>query len=101
MNQVFLDANVLFSAAYRLDTPLRKLFSLPNVMLVTSAYALEEAKAESCFWAAEGRVGAVVQICRSGIGVAATGREFHPGYAAGKRSSNSVGGNHGACEPFA
>ena len=44
MDQVFLDANVLFSAAYRLDTALRKLFSLPNMMLVTSAYALEEAK---------------------------------------------------------
>ena len=44
MDQVFLDANVLFSAAYRLDTPLRKLFLLPKVMLVTSAYALEEAK---------------------------------------------------------
>ena len=43
MDQIFLDANVLFSAAYRLDMPLRKLFSLPNVMLVTSAYALEEA----------------------------------------------------------
>ena len=79
MDQVFLDVNVLFSAAYRVDTPLRKLFSLPNVMLVTSAYALEEAKAESCFWAAAGRVGTVVQICRSGIGVAATGRESHPG----------------------
>ena len=44
MDQVFLDANVLFSAAYRLDTPLRKLFSLSKVILVTSAYALEEAK---------------------------------------------------------
>ena len=44
MDRVFLDANVLFSAAYRLDTPLRTLFSLPKVMLVTSAYALEEAK---------------------------------------------------------
>lgn len=44
MDQVFLDANVLFSAAYRVDTPLRKLFTLPHVRLVTSAYALEEAK---------------------------------------------------------
>ena len=44
MDQVFLDANVLFSAADRLDTPLQKLFSLPKVMLVTSDYALEEAK---------------------------------------------------------
>ncbi len=44
MDRVFLDANVLFSAAYRVDTPLRKLFALPHVRLVTSAYALEEAK---------------------------------------------------------
>ena len=44
MDQVFLDANVLFSAAYRVDTPLRKLFALSHVRLVTSAYALEEAK---------------------------------------------------------
>ena len=44
MDRVFLDANVLFSAAYRVDTPLRTLFTLPHVRLVTSAYALEEAK---------------------------------------------------------
>jgi hypothetical protein len=44
VDQFFLDANVLFSAAYRLDMPLRKLFSLPKVMLVMSSYALEEAK---------------------------------------------------------
>ncbi len=44
MDRVFLDANVLFSAAYRVDTPLRKLFALPRAQLVTSAYALEEAK---------------------------------------------------------
>ena len=44
MDRVFLDANVLFSAAYRVDTPRRTLFALPHVRLVTSAYALEEAK---------------------------------------------------------
>ena len=44
MDRVFLDANILFSAAYRTDTPLRKLFSLPKVVLITSAYALEEAE---------------------------------------------------------
>ena len=44
MDRVFFDANVLFSAAYRVDTPLRTLFTLPHVRLVTSAYALEEAK---------------------------------------------------------
>ncbi|MBK9949330.1 MAG: DNA-binding protein [Nitrospira sp.] len=44
MDRVFLDANVLFSAAYRVETPLRTLFTLPRAQLVTSAYALEEAK---------------------------------------------------------
>lgn len=44
MDRVFLDANVLFSAAYRSDTPLRKLFSLQKAVLITSAYALEEAQ---------------------------------------------------------
>ena len=43
MDRVFLDTNVLFSAAYRKDTPLRALFSLPKIVLVTSGYALEEA----------------------------------------------------------
>ncbi len=41
---LFLDANVLFSAAYRSAAGLRRLWSLPNVRLVTSAYALEEAR---------------------------------------------------------
>ena len=43
MDRVFLDANVLFSAAYRVETPLRTLCTLPHVRLVTSAYAREEA----------------------------------------------------------
>jgi hypothetical protein len=38
-----LDANVLFSLAYRSDAGLRKLWRLPGVRMVTSAYALEEA----------------------------------------------------------
>jgi predicted nucleic acid-binding protein len=42
MNRVFLDANVLFSAAYRPDSGLLKLWKL-KVELITSAYALEEA----------------------------------------------------------
>lgn len=44
MDRVFLDANVLFSAAYRVETPLRRLFTMPRTQLVTSAYALEEAR---------------------------------------------------------
>jgi predicted nucleic acid-binding protein len=41
---VFLDANVLFSAAYTDGSRLRELWSLRDVELVTSAFALEEAR---------------------------------------------------------
>lgn len=44
MDRVFLDANILFSAAYRRDAGLRRLWQLPDAELVTSAYALEEAR---------------------------------------------------------
>jgi predicted nucleic acid-binding protein len=41
---VFLDANVLFSAAYRTDSRIRRLWRLSGVRLVTSSYAVEEAR---------------------------------------------------------
>ena len=44
MDLVFLDANVLFSGAYRSDAGLRRLWRLPTARLVTSAYAAEEAR---------------------------------------------------------
>ncbi|MHB9035056.1 MAG: PIN domain-containing protein [Armatimonadota bacterium] len=44
MDRVFLDANVLFSAAYRPSSRIRQLWSLPGVMLVSSNYAIEEAR---------------------------------------------------------
>jgi len=44
MDRVFLDANVLFSAAYRSDSGLRCLWDLPDTALVVSSYALEEAR---------------------------------------------------------
>ncbi len=44
MDLVFLDANVLFSAAYRPDAGLRRLWRLPRARLITSAYAAEEAR---------------------------------------------------------
>jgi uncharacterized protein len=44
VDRLFLDANVLFSAAYRRDAGLRRLWSLPDVALVTSEYALDEAR---------------------------------------------------------
>ncbi|HUJ30098.1 MAG TPA: PIN domain-containing protein [Candidatus Acidoferrum sp.] len=44
MDRLFLDANVLFSAAYRPDSGLRKLWRLESVTLCSSRFALEEAR---------------------------------------------------------
>lgn len=44
MDKLFLDANVLFSAAYRPDASLRWLWSLPEASLLTSSYAIGEAR---------------------------------------------------------
>jgi predicted nucleic acid-binding protein len=44
LDRLFLDANILFSAAYRRDAGLLRLWRLKDAQLVTSAYALEEAR---------------------------------------------------------
>jgi uncharacterized protein len=44
MPRAFLDANVLFSAAYREESGLLRLWRIPGAMLVTSGYAAEEAR---------------------------------------------------------
>lgn len=44
MDRVFLDANVLFSAAYREGAGLTRLWELGGVRLITSGYAAEEAR---------------------------------------------------------
>ena len=44
MKTLFLDANILFSAAYREDSKLSILWKLKKINLITSAYALEEAR---------------------------------------------------------
>lgn len=44
MDRVFLDANVLFSAAYKVNTRLLDLWKLKNTSLWSSRYALEEAR---------------------------------------------------------
>jgi predicted nucleic acid-binding protein len=45
MDRLFLDANVLFSAAYKADAGLLQLWKLKNAVLCSSRYALEEATA--------------------------------------------------------
>lgn len=44
MHRLFLDANVLFSAAYKPDARVRQLWQLSNVILCSSRYALEDAR---------------------------------------------------------
>lgn len=44
MERLFLDANVLFSAAYRPDSGLLALWKLKDATLLSSRYALEEAR---------------------------------------------------------
>ena len=44
MDRVFLDANVLYSAAYMEFAGLAQLWRLDDVQLVSSAYAIEEAR---------------------------------------------------------
>jgi len=43
-DRAFLDANVLFSAAYFSESRLARLWRLKHVELITSAYATEEAR---------------------------------------------------------
>jgi hypothetical protein len=44
MDRLFLDANVLFSAAYKIDAQLLPLWKIRNVTLCSSYYALQEAR---------------------------------------------------------
>jgi predicted nucleic acid-binding protein len=44
MDRLFLDANVLFSAAYRANAGLLQFWKLKNVTLCSSRYVLEEAR---------------------------------------------------------
>ena len=44
MDRLFLDANVLFAAAYREDAGVQRLWRLDDARLITSAYAVEEAR---------------------------------------------------------
>ena len=44
MDRLFLDANVLFSAAYAPVAGLQSLWKIPDIRLLTSAYAAEEAR---------------------------------------------------------
>ena len=44
MDRLFLDANILFSAAYGPESPLRRLWQAKGAELLTSGYAVAEAR---------------------------------------------------------
>jgi len=44
VHRLFLDANVLFSAAYRPEAGIRRFWDLPDSRLLSSEYAIEEAR---------------------------------------------------------
>ncbi len=44
MDRLFLDANILFSAAYAPESPLRRLWQAKGAELLTSGYAVAEAR---------------------------------------------------------
>ena len=44
MDRLFLDANVLFSAAYRAEAGVARLWKLDSAVLLTSEYAVAEAR---------------------------------------------------------
>jgi len=62
MDRVFLDANILFSAAYVPTSRLRRLWSLRETELVSSEFALNEARRNLLAYAPEG-VGLLEQLC--------------------------------------
>jgi uncharacterized protein len=44
MDRLFLDANILFSAAYRPGAGIERLWTLEDCVLLTSSYAIDEAR---------------------------------------------------------
>ena len=63
MDRVFLDANVLFSAAYRSDAGLVVLWHRAGAALLTSAYAVDEARRNLSGDDQRRRLEALVRTC--------------------------------------
>jgi predicted nucleic acid-binding protein len=63
VDRVFLDANVLFSAAYRADSGLLALWRHADASLLTSAYAVDEARRNLAEEDQRRRLEALVRRC--------------------------------------
>jgi uncharacterized protein len=61
VDRLFLDANVLFSAAYRINAGVALLWSIENVQLITSGYALAEVRRNLSTRDQKKRLGLLIQ----------------------------------------
>jgi predicted nucleic acid-binding protein len=61
VDRLFLDANVLFSAAYRDQSGLARLWKVKRVKLLSSAYAVEEARRNLAEASQRGRLARLVK----------------------------------------
>ncbi len=64
MDRVFLDANVLFSAAYSPDSVLLRLWRVRNAELITSAHAVHEVMANLTGHQMQGRLSDLLSAVR-------------------------------------
>ena len=69
MDRLFLDANVLFSAAYRRDAGIARLWRFGDVELMTSPYAAEEARTNLIERDQRQRLGTLLERVRIVIGI--------------------------------
>ncbi len=69
MDRLFLDANVLFSAAYRLDAGIARLWQISDVELMTSAYAAEEARINLTTEDQRDRLGTLIERVNIVVGI--------------------------------
>ncbi|MGB7553938.1 MAG: PIN domain-containing protein [Candidatus Korobacteraceae bacterium] len=75
MDRLFLDANVLFSAAYQPDTGIARLWKFKNVELLTSAYAAEEARVNLSEREQQQRLTKLLETVRIVTGISTLPRE--------------------------
>lgn len=61
MDRLFLDANVLFFAAYRSDAGVQRLWRLEGCALLSSDYAIEEARRNLSSAQQQGRLATLLQ----------------------------------------
>jgi len=96
MDRLFLDANVLFSAAYKANARLLELWKLSDVLLWSSRYALEEVRVN---FSGEDQIRRLKKLAEAlTLHEAADRQDSCRNPPSGKRCSHSAGCTRGARE---